>query len=81
MLEGEYLELVNDLKTRFEEKDAEVQKVIEKNEQLEKVVISCYGFIRIMDYLASDTEIDFEIKGMIDILRSYLSNEYDQIIN
>lgn len=81
MLEGEYLELVNDLKTRFDEKDAEVKKVLERIENLEKTVISAYGFIRIMDFLATDTEIDFEIKGMIDILRSYLSNEYDNIIN
>lgn len=81
MLEGEYLELVNDLKSRFEEKDAEVKKVVERNDELQKIVISCYGYIRILDYMAENAEIDFEIKGMIEILRSYLSNSYDELIN
>jgi hypothetical protein len=81
MLEGEYLELVNDLKARFEEKDSEVKKVLERNEQLQKTILSCYGFIRIMDFMASNSDIDFEVKAMIDILRSYLSDEYDNIID
>ena len=77
MLEGEYLELVNDLKVKFDEKEKELDKIKNENEELKKVLISSYGFIRIMDMNADNTEIDFEIKGMISIIRTYLSNMYD----
>lgn len=81
MLEQEYLELVNQLKDQFEEKEKIMDRLKEQNEELKKIIISAYGFVRIMDYFASDTEMDFEIKGMIDILRGYLSNEYDEIFS
>jgi len=77
MLEGEYLELVNDLKVKFDEKEKELDKIKNENEELKKVLISSYGFIRIMDMNADNTEVDFEIKGMISIIRTYLSNMYD----
>ena len=81
MLEQEYLELVNQLKESFEEKDNELNKIKNENQELKKVIISAYGFIRIMDHFALDSEIDFEIKGMIDILRGYLSSVYDDFFS
>ena len=77
MLEGEYLELVNDLKKKFDEKEREVDKIKEECAELKKVFISAYGFIRVMDIMADNSEIDFEIKGMISIIRSFLSEMFD----
>tara|TARA_R100001440_G_scaffold47100_1_gene66895 strand:- start:752 stop:994 length:243 start_codon:yes stop_codon:yes gene_type:complete len=79
MLEQEYLELVNQLKEQFDEKENEVKSIKEENENLKKIFISAYGFIRIIDNMATDTDIDFEVKSMIDVLRGYLSNEYDDL--
>ena len=82
MLEQEYLELVNQLKESFEEKDNELNKIKNENQELKKIILSAYGFIRIMDHFASDgDDIDFEIKGMIDILRGYLSSVYDDFFS
>lgn len=79
MTEGEYLEMVNQLKESFDEKDKEMIKMNKENEELKKNLISVYGYIRILDYIASSSnEIDFELKGMIDILRSFLSDIYDE---
>ncbi len=77
MLEGEYLELVNDLKKKFDQKEKEVDKIKQECEELKKIFISAYGFIRIMDIMADNTDIDFEIKGMISIIRSFLSDMFD----
>lgn len=77
MLEGEYLELVNQLKEQFNEKDKEVQQIKEENAELKKCIISAYGFIRIIDMVSAHAELDYEIKNMIEIIRTFLSDSYD----
>ena len=82
MLEGEYLEMVNDLRDRFEEKDKEMEKIKEQNSRLKKDLISAFGFVRILDYFSCEVhDVDYEIKSLIDVLRSYLSSTYDEIIS
>ena len=49
MLEGEYLDMVNHLKSQFDEKDKESEKLRENYEFLKKTFLSVYGFIRIID--------------------------------
>ena len=78
MLEGEYLELVNDLKCKFDEKDREVLRTSEINKELKKIILSVYGFIRVMDH---NTNVDFEVREMVEILRSYLSDVYDDLFD
>lgn len=82
MNEGEYLEMANQLKESFDEKDKEMIKIKKENELLKKNLLSVYGYVRILDYIstASD-EIDFELRGMIDILRGFLSDLYDDFFN
>ena len=77
MLEGEYLELVNQLKEQFNEKDKEVTKMQEEVAELKKCIISAYVFIRIVDMVSEHAELDYEVKNMIEILRTYLSDSYD----
>ena len=77
MLEGEYLELVAQLKRDFDVKEAKMNKLEEENENLKKIFISCYGSIRVLDYLADASDLDLEVKGLIDIIRGYLSDTYD----
>jgi len=80
MLEGEYLELVEDLKKKFDEKDKEVEDYKEEVEELKKAMISAYGFVRILDYVSDDVECGSEVKGLIHILRSYLSDQRDILL-
>ena len=79
MLEGEYLELVDDLKKRFDEKEKEMEAIKEENNELKKVFISAYGFIRIIDYFSENGDIDLQVKEMIESLRTYLSNTFDNL--
>jgi len=80
MNEQEIIEMGETLKKRFE--DLELREEISLNEvkELKKVVISSYGFIRILDMtIESNADTPFEIKGLIEVLRSYLSNEIDSL--
>lgn len=81
MLEGEYLELVDDLKKKFDEKEKEMEALKEENTELKKVLISAYGYIRILDYFAENADLDLQIKEMIDYLRSYLSDSFDNFFS
>ena len=75
MLEGEYLELTNQLKEEFDKKDKELEKVKEKHIDLLKHFLSVYGFIRIID-TADPSDKDL----LIEVLREFLSNIFDNII-
>lgn len=79
MLEGEYLELVNDLKIKFDEKDREVSRTREINKELKKIILSVYGFIRVMDHTTSN--VDLELMELIETLRAYLSDVYDDLFD
>ena len=76
MLEGEYLELVNQLKEQFDIKEKEVTKMQDEIAELKKCIISAYGFIRIIDMVSEHAELDYEVKNMIEILRTFLSDSY-----
>lgn len=76
MLEGQYLEMVNDLKKKFDEKDQEVQNIKDKIKEIKKNFLSCYGFIRIIDQVHND---EFELNGLLEILRAYMSDMYDEL--
>ena len=77
MLEQEYLELVNQLKENFDTKEKEIEKIKEENIELKKNLMSVYGYIRILDFIANRIDLDVELQNMIDVLRSFLSDVYD----
>lgn len=79
MLEGEYLELVDDLKKKFDEKDKEVEKLKEQVDEYRKTILSIYGWIRISAILLHDGILDEDtIYNQLDNLRSFLSNWFDE---
>lgn len=77
MLEGEYLELCDQLKEKYDLMEKENQRIKQQQETLLKELISCYGMIRIMDNLAEQSFIDAHVKTMIEIIRSHLSEIFD----
>ncbi len=81
MLEQEYLEMVNQLKESFDQKDQEMMEFKNENHELRKTLISCYGFVRILDTIAERSEIEMEVKTMIEIFRGYLSEQFEDFIS
>ena len=77
MLEGEYLEMVNHLKSEFDKKDQELKKAKDLYLDMLKVFISCYGFVRIIDYVDDATEKE----GLTEILRMFLSDKFDDFLS
>lgn len=81
MLEGEYLELVDDLKKRFEKKEEEMNGMKERISYLEKDLLTAFGMVRLIDYFCSLSDTDDELKVLISSLRTYLSECYDNLNN
>lgn len=65
--ENDYIELANELKKQFEEKNEEL-------EELKKNVISCYGIIRVLDIESVETN------ETIELLRGWLSGVVEKWI-
>ena len=74
MNEGMYLDAMNQLKDINEKRDLEFEKLKEENMDIKKELISCYGVVRLIDMMYSDTvEPVLEIGVLIESLREYLS--------
>jgi len=80
--DGEMLEMSNHLKELYDKKEGEVEKLKEENLQLKKVILSCYGVVRLLDQQSNNILLDPETNSyMVEALRSYLSTfvEYEII--
>jgi RNA processing factor Prp31 len=78
--DGQILEMSNHLKELYDVKEKELEKLKEENLQLKKVVMSCYGVVRILDQQFNNILLDADTNSyIIEALRSYLSNvvEYE----
>ena len=82
MLEGEYLELCNDLKTKYDEITDKLDRIELQELELKKDFISCYGVVRMLDNLISNSHIpyDNEVVTIVEVLRGLLSNCMDRHI-
>ena len=80
MLEGEYLELVNQLKEQHEEKDREVDKIKEQFKDCKKALMSAFGMSRVLDEIVRGSDVDEEIALLSSVIRTFLSYRYDEFI-
>jgi hypothetical protein len=78
MTEGEYLELANQLKESFDEKDKQVNKLLQENEEIKKHFISLYGMLRVINYYA-DGLVDEPVQTLIESARGFASSVLDDI--
>ncbi len=69
MNEGEYLEMANQLKQKFEDNEKKIKKYISKYNQLYKTMAICYGLLRSHIDSTDMAEHDFTLQE----IRSYLS--------
>ena len=79
MLENEYLELCNDLKEKFEEKEKELDKMKEEKRELMKNLFGIYGYLRIsMENEIMVLNENEDLLEQLHLLRNYLSNLFDE---
>ena len=74
MLENDYLELVNQLKSKFDELEIrEKTQAIKLNEMTKKLAVA-YGAARIVDEMTVDCQLPTVMEFLISICRSTLSD-------
>ena len=84
LLEGEYLELVGQLKLKYDEIEAQMATVTRLEKVIKKDLITAYGVVRLVDHLLDTNPIgyDNEMVVLIEMLRGVLSDSVDKhIIN
>ena len=74
MKEGMYLDAMNQLQKKFDDNEKIIKRLKEANNELYKEIISAYGVIRLIDNYIDPNEVSFEVKTLIDVLRSHLSD-------
>jgi len=81
MNENEILELSADLKNRYETLEKQKKEISEEIIELQKHLISIYGFVRIIDVTTGDEMfISDDLNNLISILRSYCSSAVEKYI-
>ena len=73
--DGQILELSNHLKSLYDKKELELEKIKEKNLELKKIIITAYGSVRLLNEQYHNILLDSETNNfIIEALRSYLSD-------
>ena len=78
--DGEVYNMAEHLKELYDTKEKELEKIKEENLELKKVIMSCYGTIRLLDQQWNNILLDRDTNNYIlEALRSYLSTvvEYE----
>ena len=80
MLEGEYLELTNQLKEKYDEIEAKLESIERRDKELRKDFISAYGIARLLDHLIDINPVgyDNEVVVLVECLRGFLSDSIDK---
>jgi hypothetical protein len=82
MLEGEYLEMVQQLKDKYDMITSKLDRIESMELNMKKDLISCYGVVRVLDHLISTSMVpyDNEIMVIVEVLRGMLSTVMDRHI-
>tara|TARA_R110001592_G_scaffold307156_1_gene580288 strand:- start:844 stop:1095 length:252 start_codon:yes stop_codon:yes gene_type:complete len=80
MLEGEYLELTNQLKEKYDEVEQKLESIERREKEIRKDFISAYGIVRLLDHLIDMNPVgyDVEIVTLVECLRGFLSDAVDK---
>ena len=76
--EQDYLDMANHFKEVLENKENTIKSLEEEILQHKKTIITTYGVFRLLDeYFEVAGNIPFDVVGMVELLRGYLS-EYTE---
>lgn len=80
MLEGEYLEMANQLKEKYDHITNKLHRISLLELEMKKDLMSAYGVIRLIDHLMSSSPVgyDNEIILLVETLRGLLSECIDK---
>jgi len=80
MLEGDYLELANQLKDKYDEVEQKLESIERREKELIKDFITGYGVIRLLDHLIDINPVgyDNEIVILVECLRGFFSTSIDK---
>lgn len=81
-MEQEYLEMVNQLKDKYDEITDKLDRIELLELDMKKDLITAYGVVRMLDNLISNSHIpyDNEVVTIVEVLRGLLSNCMDRHI-
>lgn len=82
MNEGQYLELVNQLKEKYEEVESKMETILNMEKIIKKDLITAYGVARLLDHLMDTNPVgyDNEMIVLVEMLRGVLSDCVDKHI-
>ena len=82
MNEGDYLDMVNQLKEKYDEVESKMETILNMEKIIKKDLIVAYGVARLLDHLMDSSVIpyDNEIIVLIEMLRGILSDSIDKHI-
>ena len=82
MMEQDYLDMVNQLKEKYDEITSKLDKVELMEIDIKKDLMTAYGVVRLLDHLISTSLVgyDNEIIVIVEVLRGLLSDCMDKHI-
>ena len=82
MMEQDYLEMVNQLKEKYDMITNKLDKIESMELDMKKDLMSAYGVVRMLDHLISNSMVpyDNEIMVIVEVLRGMLSDMMDRHI-
>ena len=82
MNEGDYLDMVNQLKVKYDEVESKMDSILRMEKIIKKDLIVAYGVARLLDHLMDTSVVpyDNEIIVLIEMLRGILSDSIDKHI-
>ena len=82
MNEGDYLDMVNQLKVKYDEVESKMDSILRMEKIIKKDLIVAYGVARLLDHLMDTSVVpyDNEIIVLIEMLRGILSDCVDRHI-
>lgn len=77
-----YLDMVNQLKEKYDEITTKIESIERRDTELRKDFVTAYGVIRLLDHLISSSVVGFddEVVIMVEVLRGFLSDCVDKHI-
>jgi len=82
MMEQDYLDMVAQLKEKYDTITSKLDKIELMELDMKKDMITAYGVVRMLDHLISTSHIgyDNEVMTIVEVLRSMLSDMMDRHI-
>tara|TARA_R110002167_G_scaffold346148_2_gene556672 strand:+ start:426 stop:692 length:267 start_codon:yes stop_codon:yes gene_type:complete len=81
-MEGEYLELVNQLKLKYDDVEEKLISIENKDKKMKKDLMTAYGVVRLLDSMIDNAVVgyDNEIIVLVECLRGILSDSIDRYV-